>query len=261
MHHVRAGLDRDGKPVAWSHRISGQKTGWHGIFTGGSDEFAYDIDNIIVDYVMSPVDVPIGAWRSVGHTQNAFVHECMIDEMAKKSGNDPYLFRRNLLSHHPRHLGVLDLAAEKAGWGNPPKDRFHGIAVHHSFYSYVAVVAEISMEGKGKIKIHRMVCAIDCGTVINPDGVRAQVEGGVTMGLTAAIHGKITFKNGRVQQSNFHNYRLLAMDEAPQIETHIVPSTESPTGAGEPPVPPTPPALLNAIAAATGERIYTLPIN
>jgi len=261
-HKLRAGLDQKGSPVAWSHRISGQKSGWPTIITGGAAELPYDISNILVDYVMSPISVPIGAWRSVAHTQNAFVNECLIDELAGKAGKDPYDFRRSLLLNYPRHRGVLDLAAEKAGWGSKlPKGRAQGIAVHYSFNSYAAVVAELSVNGKNEIKIHKMVCAIDCGIVINPDGVKAQVEGGITLGITAALYGAITIKAGRVQESNFHDYKLLKMKDAPLIETYMVPSTEAPTGAGEPPVPPTPPALINALAAATGKRIYKLPLN
>ncbi len=166
-----------------------------------------------------------------------------------------------MLNDHPRLLGVLNLAAEKAGWGKPKLGRYQGIAVHGSFRSYAAMVAEVSVSRQRRLTIHRMVCAIDCGTVINPDGVRSQIEGGIVMGLTAALHGAITLKDGRVQQSNFDNYQLLTMREMPVIETHIVPSTEPPTGVGEPPVPPTPPALCNAIFAATGKRIRRLPID
>lgn len=262
VHHLRGGLNEQGQVVAWTHRVSGPQTGWHGMITGGAAELAYEIPNISVDYVMSPIPVPIGAWRSVANTQNALVNECFVDELAIQAGRDPVAFRHQMLKHSPRHLGVLNLATERAGWGDQlPKGHFQGVAVHFCFESYMAVVAEISIDNRYGVTIHRMVCAIDCGTVINPDGVRAQVEGGVAMGLTAAFYGKITLEDGAVEQSNFHDYPILSMDEMPQIETHIVDSTEPPTGAGEPPVPPTPPALLNAIAAATGKRIYKLPID
>jgi isoquinoline 1-oxidoreductase beta subunit len=260
-HRLKAGINENGDPTAWNHRISGPFDEWEGIITGGAAELPYDIPNVFVDFVMSDIGVPIGAWRSVANTQNAFVNECMIDEMAVKAGKDPYEYRRMLLNKFPRHQQVLDLAAEKAGWGKSLSgNRAQGIAVHASFRSFAAIVAEISVDQGRKLKIHKMTCAIDCGTVINPDGVRAQVEGGVTMGITAALYGKISFKNGEVQQSNFHNYKLLTMKEMPLIETVIVPSTEPPTGAGEPPLPPTAPALVNAIYAATGKRVYRLPI-
>ncbi len=260
-HEVQGGLDVNSRPEAWSHRISGPTGGVWDI-TNGAVDLPYAIPNIHVDYVMSDIPVPTGPWRSVGNTQNAFVNECFIDELAEAAGMDPYDFRRELLRDHPRHLGVLDLAAEKAGWGQRlPRDRHQGLAVHLSFQTYVAMVAEVSVDRRGGIKVYRMVCAIDCGTVINPDGVRSQVEGGIVMALTAALYGAITLKNGRVQQSNFHNYKLLTMRDTPVVETHIVPSTEPPTGVGEPPVPPTPPALVNAIYAATGKRIHKLPID
>ncbi|MFB0516337.1 MAG: xanthine dehydrogenase family protein molybdopterin-binding subunit, partial [Candidatus Neomarinimicrobiota bacterium] len=259
-HQLQGGLDREGQPVAWSHRISGPDSSVD--ITGGAVDLPYDIPNIHVDYVMSDIPVPTGYWRSVANSQNAFVNECFLDELAAAADKDPYELRRKLLKDHPRHLGVLDLAAEKAGWGQHlPKGRYRGIAVHACFRSYAAIVAEISLDRQGNLKIHKMVCAIDCGTVINPDGVRAQAEGGIVLGLTAALYGAITLENGYVQQSNFHNYKLLTMREMPEVETYTVPSAEPPTGVGEPPLPPTPPALVNAIHAATGKRIRRLPID
>ncbi len=259
-HRVTGGLDRKGNAIAWKHRLAGQTTGWIGIHTGGADELAYDIPNIKNDLVMTDVPVPIGALRSVAHTHNAFVNECLIDYLAAEAGVDPLDYRRKLLAKKPRHLGVLNLAAEKAGWGKQPGRHFQGIAVHYSFRSYAAVVAEVQVDKDGKLYIRRLTCAVDCGTVVNPDGVRAQIEGGVTLGLTAAIYGAITIKAGQVEQSNFHNYKLLAIADIPAIDGYIVPSTEKPTGIGEPPVPPTAPALANAVFAATGKRISKLPI-
>ncbi|MCF7801396.1 MAG: xanthine dehydrogenase family protein molybdopterin-binding subunit [Candidatus Marinimicrobia bacterium] len=260
VHRVAGALGKYGFPTVWTHRVSGPVP-WHGLYTGGAAELAYDIPNQRIDYAAAEIPVPVGAWRSVAHTQTAFVNECWIDELAEHAGMDPVEYRRKLLKHHPRHLGVLNLVAEKSGWGKPlPTGHAQGVAVHFSYYSWAAVVAEVSLDARSNLKIHRMDCAVDCGTVINPDGVAAQVEGGVTLALTAALYGEISLKNGRVQQSNFHNYRLLTMSEAPVIHTHIVKSTEKPTGIGEPPVPPTPPALANAIARLTGKRIYRLPI-
>jgi isoquinoline 1-oxidoreductase beta subunit len=188
------------------------------------------------------------------------VTECFLDELAHAAGRDPVALRRSLLAKHPRHLGVLELAAEKAGWGKPlPKGRARGIAVHESFGSFVAQVAEVSI-GERAAKVHRVVCAIDCGQALNPDTIAAQMESGIGFGLSAALHGAITLKDGRVEQSNFHDYRVLRMDEMPEVETHIVPSREKPGGAGEPGTPPIAPAVCNALFALTGKRIRRLPI-
>ena len=260
VHQIQVGLDRSKKPVSWIHKLSGPQDGWAPIITGGADELAYGIPNQRVSYVMTEQPIPIGAWRSVAHTQNAFVHESMIDEVARQTGRDPLAFRRDLLKNQPRHLGVLDLVEKHSKWDKPLKDtQARGLSVHYSFNSYVAIVVEISKAKKG-INVERVTAAIDCGTVINPDGVRAQVEGGIVMGLTAALYGEITIDQGEEEQTNFHNYRLLKMDKVPEINIHIVQSTEPPTGVGEPPVPPTPPALMNAIAALTGKRITRLPL-
>lgn len=261
VHHTRLGLNANGQPQYWQHHLAGPLKEASGVITGGADEFVYAMPSQHISYSGTDIPVPIGAWRSVAHTQNAFVHESMMDEAARRSGQDPLAFRRSLLQDNPRHLGVLDLVAQSCNWDTPlPPGRARGLAVHFSFHSWVAVVVEVSQpEGTG-IRIDKITAAIDCGTVINPDGVRAQVEGGIVMGLTAALYGEITLKQGRVQQSNFHDYRLLTMAEMPLMDIHIVPSTEPPTGAGEPPVPPTPPALANAIAALTGKRITRLPI-
>ncbi len=259
-HRVSGSLDKNGYPLSWNHRVSGPGP-YPGLITGGADTLAYDIPNIHVDYVMSDISIPTGAWRSVANTQNAFVNECFIDELAVAAGKDPYLYRRKLLEIYPRMVKVLDLVAEKAHWGNQPKGHFQGIAIHPSFHSRAAIVVELNTDKRGGLNIHKVVCAIDCGLAINPDGVKAQLEGGIILALTAALYGAITLKNGRVQQSNFHNYKLLTMRETPLLETYIVDIDEPPTGVGEPPVPPTPPALANAIFAATGKRIRTLPVD
>ena len=209
---------------------------------------------------MQDVGVPVGFWRSVGNSQNAYVTECFIDELAAAGGKDPVDFRRRLLAKKPRHLGVLDLAAERAGWGTRlPKGHFRGVAVHQAFDSYVAEVAEISLT-KGAVRVHRVVVAVDCGRVVNPSIVEAQIEGGIVYGLTAALKGEITIEHGRVKQSNFHDYSMLRMSEMPAVEVHIVPSTEAPTGVGEPGTPPIAPAVANAIRAATGAPVRSLPI-
>jgi isoquinoline 1-oxidoreductase beta subunit len=186
--------------------------------------------------------------------------ESLIDELAKAAGKDPVEYRRALLKRHPRHLAALNLAAEKANWGGPlPQGRARGIAVHESFGSYVSQVAEVSVE-KNDIRVHRVVCAIDCGVAVNPESVRAQMEGGISFALGAALHSTLTFKDGRVQQSNFHDYRVLRMDEMPVVEVHIVPSTDKMGGVGEPGVPPLAPAVANAVAALTGQRLRELPL-
>lgn len=260
VHKVQGVLGKDGFPTIWTHRVSGPVQ-WNGLFTPGADELAYGIKNQLIDYVTDEIPVPVGAWRSVSHTQTAFVNECWIDELAVRADADPVEYRRQLLKDKPRHLGVLNLVADKSGWGKElAPGHARGVAVHYSFNSWAAMVVEVSLGNDGNLKIHQVDCAIDCGIVINPDGVAAQVEGGVTLGLTAALYGEITLAGGQVRQSNFHNYRLLTMRDAPVIHTHIVKSTEKPTGAGEPPVPPTTPALINAIAKLTGKRIYHLPI-
>jgi isoquinoline 1-oxidoreductase beta subunit len=186
--------------------------------------------------------------------------ETILDELAHAAGQDALAYRRARLAKHPRYLGVLEAAAQGSGWGTPlPAGRFRGLAVHGSFYSYVAHVAEVSVEG-GRIRVHRVVSAIDCGTAVNPLSVKAQVEGAVVYGLSAALYGAITLREGRVQQSNFHDYRPLRMNEMPRVEVHIVPSTERPSGVGEPGVPPVAPAVANAVFAATGKRLRQLPL-
>ncbi|WP_306533433.1 xanthine dehydrogenase family protein molybdopterin-binding subunit [Geobacter sp.] len=271
---LAAGLDAAGMPIAWRHRIVGQSIAIGTPFEGGMvkngiDETSvegaadspYEIPNFLCDYHMAPAGVPVLWWRSVGHSATCFVKEGFIDELAHLAGKDPYQYRRQLLKKHPRLVGALDLAAEKAGWGKAlPEGRGRGIAVHESFGSIVAQVAEVSVGTKGEIRVHRVVCAVDCGRIVNPAIIAAQMESGVAFGLSAALHGAITFKNGRVEQSNFLDYPIIRMDEMPRVETHIVRSTEKPGGIGEPGVPPVAPAVANAVFAVTGARLRTLPM-
>lgn len=228
--------------------------------TEGAADLPYAIPNLRVELTTADPGVPSGSWRAVGHSHNAFVTESFLDELIHAAGLDPYRARRALLAGHPRHLGVLDLAARKAGWGaSLPPGVGRGIAVHASFESVCAQVIEASVEGN-RVIVHRIVAAIDCGLAVNPGLVAANVEGAVVFGLSAALKQQITFKRGRVQETNFQSYRALRMFECPPIETHIVPSTADPTGVGEPGLPPVAAALCNAIFAATGKRIRTLPI-
>jgi isoquinoline 1-oxidoreductase beta subunit len=272
-HTVSAGLDATGALVAWRQRIVCQSflagTPFEALIKDGVDETAvegakdipYQIRNLLVDWQQAPGGVPTLWWRSVGHSHTAFVVETFLDELAHAAGKDPFEYRCAMLDNHPRHKQVLELVAEKAGWGKPPPaGRGRGIALHESFGSYLAHVVEASVSPQGKLRVHRIVCAIDCGPVVNPDTVRAQIEGGAVFGLTAALYGEITFEKGRVKQRNFHDYPMLRMNEMPEVETHIVPSTEKMGGVGEPGVPPVAPALANAIFALTGKRIRRLPV-
>src|SRR3984957_7340231 len=272
--HFAAGLDASGNPVAWTHTIVGQSIFDGTMFAGfgikdgvdsasveGAADIIYSIPNVQVDLHSPKNEVPVQWWRSVGHSHTGFSVEAFLDEVAHAGGKDPYQLRRTLLANQPRMLAVLDLAAEKANWDSPlPAGRARGIAGHFSFDSYVAQVAEISIEKDGTLHVHKIVAAVDCGRVVNPDTVKAQIEGGIIFGLTAALKTEITLQNGRIQQSNFHNYPMLRMFEAPEIEVYIVESTEKPTGVGEPGVPPVAPAVANAILALTGKPIRRLPI-
>jgi isoquinoline 1-oxidoreductase beta subunit len=281
-HEVRAGLDGEGRPVVWAHRVASPSIiskflpSWlpgfaahlAGPLKGGVDPSAvegvtglpYAVPNLEVRYIQADLGVPVGFWRSVGHSHGAFVVECVVDELAALAGKDPVEYRRSLLAGSPRHLGVLELAAREAGWGTPAAPgRFRGVAVHESFGSWVAQVAEISIEA-GAVRVHRVVCAVDCGQVVNPDTVVAQMESGIVFGLTAALKGRISLEKGRVKQGNFHDYPVLTMREMPRIDVHIVPSAMEPGGVGEPGTPPIAPAVANAVFAATGKRIRRLPI-
>ena len=270
-HVLRAGLDADGRLIAWTHRvvapsISGQRGEKleggldHGAVDGAAD-LPYAIPNLRVDYVMANTPVPVGYWRSVYASQTAFANECFLDEIAAAANKDPVELRRDLLRNSPHHKAVLELVTLKSGWGKPlPAGHFRGLAVHKSFHSYVAEVAEVSLEKDGTPRVHRVVCAIDCGLAVNPQGVGSQMQSGIVYGLSAALRGKITIDKGRVQQSNFDDYQPLRFDEMPQVEVHIVPSTEPPTGTGEPGLPPIAPAVANAVSAVRGQRVRKLPI-
>ena len=272
--HFAAGLDANGNPVAWTHTIVGQSIFDGTMFAGfgikdgvdaasveGAADIIYGIPNIQVDLHSPKNEVPVQWWRSVGHSHTGFSVEAFLDEVAHAGGKDPYQLRRALLANQPRMLAVLDLAVEKAHWGGPlPQGHARGVATHFSFDSYVAQVAEVSVEKDGRVRVHRIVAAVDCGRTVNPDTVKAQLEGGIVFGLTAALKTEITLDKGRVQQRNFNDYPMVRMFESPQIEVYIVPSTEKPTGVGEPGVPPVAPAVANAIFAATGKRVRRLPI-
>ena len=274
VHKAKVGLDAAGKPIAWQHVIVGQsiiagtffepvmvKNGIDGTSTEGVADSPYvkDLPDHRVGLHSPKPGIPVLWWRSVGHSHTAFAMESLIDELAHAAGKDPVEYRRGLLANHARHLGVLNLAAEKAGWGTSlEKGRARGVAVHESFGSYIAQVAEVSVEN-GAIKVHRVVCAVDCGIAVNPAGIAAQMESGIAFGLGAALHSHITFKDGRVQESNYHDYQVLRMSEMPAVEVHIVPSTEKSGGVGEPGTPPIAPAVANALFALNGQRLRELP--
>ena len=272
---IRAGLDANGIAVAWQHRIVGQsiikgtpfepalmKAELDMTQVEGSADMHYHVPNFLVEYKAAPGGVPVLWWRSVGHSFTAFVKECFIDECAAAAKQDPVVYRRLLLINHQRVRGVMDLAAERAGWGRPlPEGHGMGVAVHESFGTLVAQIAEVSVTKEGAITVHRVVCAVDCGLVVNPDTVRAQMESGIVFGLSAALYGEITFKDGRVEQGNFNTYPILRMDAMPRIEVYLVESNAPMGGIGEPGTPPIAPAVANAIFAATGKRIRKLPID
>ena len=273
MAKLTAGLDAAGMPVAWQVRLTGQsilaalrpgaiKNGLDRNFVEGMAEVAYEFPNFFVDYAMRNTPVPVGFWRSVNNSQNAFYKESFLDEVAHAGGQDPYELRRALLKHHPKQLAVLDAAAKQAGWGKTlPAGMFRGIAYHDSYNTLVCGIAEISLGDKNEITVHRIVCALDSGYVVNPDTVVTQVEGAIVFGLTAALYDKITIKNGRVQQANFDTYPMLRLKAMPKIEVVQVPSGGFWGGVGEVGLPPVAPALCNAIFAAAGRRIRSLPLS
>jgi isoquinoline 1-oxidoreductase beta subunit len=276
LHRVAIHTGSDDRPSRWDHTIVGQsiirgtpfesmlmKNGLDGSSVEGVADSPYVKGTPVyrVDLHSPELPVPTLWWRSVGHSHTAFVMESIIDELAHMAKQDPLEYRRQLLANSPRQLGALNLAAEKAGWGKSlPAGHAHGIAVHASFGSYVAQVAEVSVDGD-QVRVHRVTCAIDCGIYVNPEGVRAQMESGIVYGLSAALHGRITLKDGRVQQSNFHDYPVLRMPEMPVVDVHILPSDKGSGGAGEPATPPIAPAVANAIFALTKRRVRSLPID
>lgn len=296
LHRLRAGLDANGVPLAWQHRlvaanlshlvfplafavlspewmpdsvISGFSNGVVGLldrFRGsetartGALSMPYAIPNVRIDLADWNPGVPVTVWRSVGHSYTCFVIECFIDELAAAARQDPASFRRLHLAARPRHLAVLDLVLEKSGWGTPLPDRHRGLAIQEAFGTVVAQVAEVSIAADGTIRVHRVCCAVDCGLAVNPDIVRQQMEGAILFGLSAALYGEISIEGGAVQQSNFHDYRVLRLADAPDIDVHIVPGGTEPSGVGEPGVPPIAPAVANAVYAATGQRLRTLPL-
>ena len=272
-HVLEGSLENSGDINAWRHSATIQSfmkgTPFEGDMANGIDASAvegtanlpYAIPNMQVDLRLADNGVPTLWWRSVGHTQNAFVTEVFFDELVQLAGKDPVEVRRAMLREHPRHLGVLNLAAEKAGWGEKMgPGRGRGIAVHESFNSFVAEVVDVTVNDDNSFSVDRVVCAVDCGIAVNPDVVTAQMEGGIAYALSAALREEVTLVDGEVQEQNFHMYKPLRINEMPEVEVHILPSSESPTGVGEPGVPPLAPALINALAAASGKRIYTLPI-
>ncbi len=274
VHRARIGLGADGLPVAWQHTIVGQsifagspfeafmKNGIDPSAVEGAADSAYlkEIPNHRFDLHLPKAGIPVLWWRSVGHSQTAFVMESLVDELAQLAGKDPVEYRRALLKNHPRHLGVLNLAAQKAGWDTPlPKGKARGIAVHESFGSFASQVAEVSVDSS-RIRVHRVVCAIDCGIAVNPETIVAQMESGIAFGLGAALYSALHLKDGRVQESNFNDYRVLRMNDMPVVEVHIVPSTDKMGGIGEVGVPPIAPAVANAVFALTGRRLRELPL-
>ncbi len=289
---IAAGLDAQGKPIAWTHRVTGSSIiarvsselfpknlrviralglgsiiatvkGLDTDAVEGAAEPPYDLPNIRVEYVrQEPPGVPTAFWRGVGPTRSIFVVESFMDELAAAAKRDPFEYRRALLDGSPRAKAVLELAADRAGWARPlpAGTGGRGIALLHAFGSYIAQVAEVAVSKQGDVRVRRVVCAVDCGTVVNPDIVKAQMESGIVFGITGALWGEITIKNGRVEQHNFHDYRVLRLSEAPAIEVHLIKSTEAPGGVGEPGTSAVMPAVTNAIFAATGRRIRKLPV-
>jgi isoquinoline 1-oxidoreductase beta subunit len=274
VHAIKAGLDKDGKLIALQDHIVGQsilggspfaamiENGVDATSVEGASNLPYAIPNVKVDLTTTEVNVPVLWWRSVGSTHTAYVIETFIDELAAATKRDPVEFRLSMLEKHPRHAAVLRLAAEKAGWDKPlPEGRFRGVALHESFSTYVAEVVEITFKSASDFTVDRVVCAVDCGIAINPDQIRAQMEGGIGFGLGAILQEELTLTGGVVDQQNYDTYTPLRIEQMPKVEVHIVPSDEPPTGVGEPGVPPIGPAVANALRAATGKTIRSLPIS
>ncbi|MEK1890019.1 MAG: xanthine dehydrogenase family protein molybdopterin-binding subunit [Phyllobacterium sp.] len=271
---LSAGLDDEGRPVAWKNRFAGSsviarwlppgfKDGLDPDSTEGAIDLVYDLPNVHVEYVrVEPAAIATGFWRSVGPSHNVFVTESFIDELAAAAKEDPVAYRRALLDKSPRAKAVLDLAAEKAGWKEAlPAGRGRGVSLQFVFGSYMAQVAEVEVAKDGTVKLQRIVCAMDCGTAVNPDTIEAQIESGIIFGATAALYGEITLKNGRVEQTNFDTYQMLRINEAPAIEVHVVKSAEAPGGMGETGTSAVVPAIANAIFAATGTRLRKMPVD
>ncbi len=270
---ISAGLDANGKPIAWQHRIVGSsilarfapaviKNGVDPDAVEVAAELPYDLPNQLVDYVrQEPGTVPTAFWRGVGATRGTFVVESFIDELAVHAKADPVAYRRGLLTHAPRAANVLEVATRAAGWGNPlPEGQGRGVSVMNAFGSYLSMVAEVTVNKDGEVAVNRVVCAVDCGMAVNPRTIEAQIEGGVVFGITGVLYGEITIKDGRVEQNNFTDYRMLRINETPKIEVHLVQSTEAPGGIGEPGTAALAPAVTNAIFAATGKRVRKLPV-
>ncbi|HSB54799.1 MAG TPA: molybdopterin cofactor-binding domain-containing protein, partial [Gemmatimonadales bacterium] len=267
---LSAALDADGWPTAWVHRIASPsilehmgplRGGIDGTSVEGAQNLPYAIPNLLVTYAKPDFPIPVWFWRSVGSSINGYVTECFLDELALAGGKDPVELRRRLLSDQPRHRRALDLAAQKAGWGTPlPAGRARGVAVHESFGSIVAEVAEVSLGEGGEPRVHRVVCAVDCGQYVNPDTVVAQMESGIVYGLSAALYGEITIDKGRAVQDNFDSYQVLRIDQMPLVETHIVAEGDPMGGVGEPGTPPIAPAVCNALLVLTGKPVRRLPI-
>ncbi len=274
LDRISAGLDEKGRPVAWSNRFAGSsviarwlppgfKNGLDPDSTEGAIDLVYDLPNFRVEYVrVEPPGIPTAFWRSVGPSHNVFVTECLMDELAAAAKQDPVAYRSSLLAKSPRAKGVLELAAQKAGWGQPLPERIgRGVSLQFVFGTYMAQVAEVEVAKNGSVRVRRVVCAVDCGTVVNPDTVQAQIQSAIIFGITAALYGEITLKNGRVEQTNFDTYQMLRINEAPIIEVHIVDNSEPPGGMGECGTSAIVPAVANAIFAATGKRLRKMPID
>jgi isoquinoline 1-oxidoreductase beta subunit len=272
LHALAATVDKDGRISAWRQRIVGQSimagtplmapdAKFDSSSVEGAANMPYDIPNLAVELHTTDIGVPVLWWRSVGSTHTAYAVEAFLDDIARGTGQDPVELRRSLLAKHPRHLAVLNLAAEKAGWGSElPKGTARGVALHESFQSVVAEIVEVSQRDNG-FKVERVVCAVDCGIAVNPNIVAMQMESGIVYGLAAVATGAITLEDGRVQEGNFDRYQMLRINQMPKVEVHIVPSTNPPTGVGEPGTPPIGPAVANAIAQLTGKRLQVLPFS